>query len=53
MVSFDNNNTSDLFDINFAKNYLVILSSEPEISKKSINKEDFRSGFTMVGFLNN
>jgi senataxin len=53
LVSYKDKDQNELFDLAFAKHYLIIISSQKELKMEDINKENFKTGFTMLAYLNN
>lgn len=53
LVSYKDKDQNELFDLSFAKHYLIIISNQAEIKMEDINKENFKTGFTMLAYLNN
>lgn len=51
MISFQNKNVNEVFDLSFANNYLVLISFSKEVDLDKINKDDYRNGFSIVGYI--
>jgi len=51
MISFQNKNVNEVFDLNFANNYLVLISFSKEVDLDKVNRDDYRNGFSIVGYM--
>jgi len=51
VVSFQNKNVNEVFDLSFANNYLVLISFSKEVDLDRVNKDDYKSGFSIVGYM--
>lgn len=53
IVSFQNKNANEIFDLSFANNYLILISFAKNISIDQVNSDDYKSDFAIVGYLSN
>jgi hypothetical protein len=53
LVSFQDKLENEVFDLAFAKNYIVLISTQKNVTIDQVNKEDFKKGVVCLGFLNN
>ena len=53
IVSLQNKNSSEIFDLSFVSHYLVLISSSKRIHLSDINNPDYKSEFSFVGYLDN
>ena len=51
VVSFQNKNVNEVFDLSFANNYLVLISFSKEVDLDRVNKDDYKTGFSIVGYM--
>ncbi len=50
-VNYQNKTTNEIFNISFANNYLVLITSSKDVDITHINKSDYKNGFAIVGYL--
>ena len=53
IVSLQNKNSSEIFDLSFVSHYLVLISSNKRTHLSDINKSDYKNEFSFVGYLDN
>ena len=53
ILTHQSKNSNEIFNLAFANNYLVLISTSKTNTTEQINNNDFKSGFSMVGFMNN
>jgi len=53
IIGVSDQNTREIFDLSFVKNYIIIISSHPKFTMKDINKDDFKNGFVLTAYLTN
>lgn len=51
ILSFQNKNINEVFDLSFANNYLILITSTKTIVKEQINGDDYKKGFAFVGYI--
>lgn len=50
-LNYQNKNTNEIFDLSYANNYLVLISFSKDVDLNQINKDDYKNGFSIVGYL--
>jgi len=51
VLNYHNKNTNEIFDMKFANNYLILISFSKDVAIDQINKDDYKNGFSIVGYL--